>query len=115
MSGLTFLGSSTELEDSYSYDEDSYSIFTQGLINGLIGAAADKNNDSLLMAEEWFNFAYDYTVSNIGKQHPVFWGNDVLIANISTVPIPGTFWLVGSGIVGLRLIVKRKRSFSASC
>lgn len=110
VAGLVFFGSSSELEDSYSYGEASYSIFTQGLINGLSAGAADRNGDSLIMAGEWFDYAYDYTVASVDGQHPVFYGNDVLISAISAVPLPGTLWLLGSAIVGLGLVKKRKLS-----
>jgi hypothetical protein len=108
--GLTFLGSSTEVEDSYSYDEDPYSIFTQGLINGLSGTAADSNSDGLLMAGEWFDFAYGFTTGSVSRQHPVFLGNDVLIGEVSPVPLPGAVWLLGSGLAGLKLLARRKPS-----
>jgi len=107
--GLIFFGSSTELEDSYSYDEDQYSIFTQGLISGLSERVADSNDDGLLMAGEWFDFAYDYTVGNVSGQHPVLKGGDALIADITPVPVPGALWLLGSGLVACGLMRRRKQ------
>ena len=107
---LTFLGSSSELEDSYSYDDQPYSIFTQGLINGLTGFAADLNSDGLLMAGEWFDYASDYTLGSVSNQHPVFWGDDVLIAEVSAVPLPGAFWLLVSALVGLKISLKREKN-----
>lgn len=108
--GLTFLGSSGELEDSYSYDDQPYSIFTQGLIDGLTGFSADFDGDGLLMASEWFEFASDYTLAGVGNQHPVFWGDDVLIADVAAVPLPGAFWLLGGGLAGL-FSLKRKSTY----
>jgi hypothetical protein len=107
--GLTFLGSSTELEDSYSYDDEPFGIFTQGLISGLEDGAADANNDGLLMSGEWFDFAANYTEGRVDNQHPVFWGDDdLLISNFSPVPLPSAFLLFGSGLAGLFAIRKKK-------
>lgn len=109
--GLTFLGSSGELEDSYSYDDQPYSIFTQGLIDGLIDFSADLDDDGLLMASEWFGFASDYTVGSVNNQHPVLWGADVLIAGVSAVPLPGAFWLLGGGLAGLFSLKRKSNDF----
>jgi hypothetical protein len=34
----------------------------------------------------------------------VFLGNDVLIASVSAVSVPGAFWLLGSGLSGLVML-----------
>ena len=102
VTGITFLGSSREYEQSFSYSDQPYSIFTQGLIDGLMGLEADANQDGIVMASEWFDFAAAYTVNSIRGQHPVFYGEDVIIAR--EVPLPDASWLLFSGVVLLTLI-----------
>ncbi len=97
--GLTFLASSGEQEDSYAYDSDPFSIFTTGLIKGLQGLDADRDGNGLLTAMEWFDYAYDYTVGSVDRQHPVFYGDDVLIASARPVPLPGAVWLLGGALL----------------
>ncbi len=103
---ITFLGSSREEEKSYSYNDQPYSVFTSGLIKGLSGFEADSNGDGLLMASEWYEYAASYTEANVNNQHPVFYGDDTVIASIA-IPLPGAFSLLGAGIL-LLAIVKRR-------
>ncbi|MCD4722514.1 MAG: caspase family protein [Desulfobacula sp.] len=92
--GLIFFGSSTEVEDSYAYTNEPYSIFTQGLILGLEDFNADLDKDGIILAQEWFDFSYDYTTGRVSNQHPVFSGNgDMVISSMHSVPIPGSGWL----------------------
>ncbi len=109
VSGLTFLASSGEQEDSYAYDNDPFSIFTTGLINGLQGFDADRDGNGLLTAREWFDYAYDYTVESVAGQHPVFYGNDVLIASARPVPLPGAVWLLGCALLPASLLCMFRR------
>ena len=108
ISGLTFFGSSTELELSYSFANDPYSLFTSSLIDGLNDWTADSNHDGILMASEWFQYSYIDTVGSLDSQHPIFYGEDLIIASQTPapVPIPGTIYLLGSGVF-LLLIQKR--------
>ena len=72
------------------------------LISGLEGFKADSNHDGIILAGEWFDFSYDYTIDKVSNQHPVFSGNgDMVISLFSLVPIPGTIWMLGSGLLGL--------------
>jgi hypothetical protein len=88
--GLIFFGSSTEVEDSYAYTSEPYSIFTQGLIFGLEDFNADLDKDGIILAQEWFDFSYDYTTGRVSNQHPVFSGNEnMVITSMHSVPIPG--------------------------
>ncbi len=96
VANLVFLGSSGELEDSYRHSGSIHSIFTQGLIDAL---AADDNG--LLIAGMWFDAAYDYTVSQTSRQHPVFWGDSGFVVSPVPVPIPGSMWLLLSGLLGI--------------
>ena len=92
--GLTFFGSSMEYEESYSYTNEPYSIFTQGLVLGLEDFNADLNKDGSFIAQEGFDFSYNYTTGSVLNQHPVFSGNgDIIISSIHSVPIPGSGWL----------------------
>ena len=111
VSGLTFFGSSSELEFSYFFSNDSYSLFTDSLISGLSNWTADSDNDGILMASEWFHYSYDATVASIDSQHPVFYGEDMMIASQTPtpVPLPGTIFLLGSGLLSLRLGRKFKK------
>ena len=102
-SGLTFFGSSSELESSYSFTSDSYSLFTDSLINGLSNWAADSDSDGILLASEWFQYSYDQTVDSLGVQHPVYFGEDLMIASQTPVPIPGTVFLLAPGLFSLWL------------
>ena len=103
ISNLTFFGSSTEQELSYSFANDPYSLFTSSLINGLTDWTADSDHDGILMASEWFQFSYTDTVGALGYQHPIFYGDDLIIASQppAPVPIPGTIILLGSGMISL--------------
>ncbi len=94
VSNLTFLGSSRETQESYGWN-DALSIFTQGLINGLDNLDADADGDGILLAGEWFDFAYAWTTGEVSGQDPVFWGDEALvIATAYPVPLPGSFWLL---------------------
>jgi hypothetical protein len=108
VSGLTFLGSSSELQASYYFLNDSYSLFTDSLISGLSSWTADSDNDGILMASEWYQYAYDTTVSSMESQHPVFYGKDMIIASQTTtpVPLPGAFILLGSGLFAI--LIRRR-------
>jgi hypothetical protein len=107
--GLVFLGSSAEDEDSYRYSDHPYSIFTQGLIDGLKNLQADSDENGILLAEEWFDFAADYTLGMVNNQHPVFRGDvDMILINQTAVPLPDSLWLLGLGIVSL-MVVRRSR------
>ncbi len=102
VSNLTFLGSSQEDQESYGWN-DALSIFTQGLINGLENLSADADGDGILLAGEWFDFAYAYTTGEVSGQDPVFWGDEALvIATAYPVPIPASFWLLA--LPGLALL-----------
>lgn len=96
-SGPTFFGSSSELDSSYSFTSDSYSQFTDSLISGLSNWAADSDSDGILLASEWFQYSYDLTVDSLGVQHPVYFGEDLMIASQrpAPVPIPRTVFLLG--------------------
>ncbi len=102
-SGLTFFGSSSELESSYSFTSHSYSLFTDSLINGLSNWAADSDGDGILLASEWFQYSYDLTVDSLGIQHPVYFGEDLIVASQAPVPIPGTVFLLAPGLFSLWL------------
>jgi hypothetical protein len=104
-SGLTFFGSSSELDSSYSFTSDSYSLFTDSLIDGLSNWAADSDSDGILLTSEWFQYSYDLTVDRLGVQHPVFFGEDLMIASQTPapVPIPGTVFLLGPGLFSIWL------------
>ena len=104
-SGLTFFGSSSELEPSYSFASDPYSLFTDSLINGLSNWAADSDRDGILLASEWFQYSYDLTVDSWGVQQPVYFGEDLMIASQTPapVPIPGTVFLLATGLFPLWL------------
>jgi hypothetical protein len=104
-SGLTFFGSSSELEPPYSFTSDSYSLFTDSLINGLSNRAADSDSDGILLASEWFQYSYDLTVDSLGIQQPVYFGEDLMIASQTPapVPIPGTAFLLATGLFSLWL------------
>jgi hypothetical protein len=106
--GLSFFGSSSELELSYFISSDSYSLFTDSLINGLSNWAADSDNDGTIWASEWFQYSYDATVDSLAWQHPVFHGEDMMIAlqTPTPVPLPGTVYLLGTGI--LSLLMRKK-------
>ena len=108
-SGLTFFGSSSELESSYSFTSDSYSLFTDSLIDGLSNFAADSDSDGILLASEWFQYSYDLTVDRLGIQQPVYFGEDLMIASQTTapVPIPGTVFLLGPAL----FFLWRRRKF----
>ena len=99
VSGLSFFGSSSELELSYAFLSDSYSLFTDSLINGLANLTADSNDDGTLLASEWFQYSYDATVDSLVSQHPLFYGEDMIIASQAPtpVPLPGTAFLLGTG------------------
>lgn len=98
VSGLTFFGSSSELEPSYFFLNDSYSLFTDSLINGLSNWTADSDNDGTLWASEWFQYSYDATVGSLESQHPVFYGEDMIIASQTSTPVslPGTFFVMAA-------------------
>ncbi len=107
--GLTFFGSSTELEQSYGFDDQPYSIFTQGLINGLGNFNGDFNGDGILLAEEWFDFAQEYTIGSVNEQHPVFWGDeDLFISSQTAVPLPGSVFFLGSALACLIAVRQNK-------
>ena len=100
---LTLLASSMEIEQSYGYSDAPYSLFTQGLIDGLSAFMADSNGDDILTTKEWFDYAYDYTVNNVSNQHPVFWGDDVELASMASVPLcPSSLFLM-LGVIVLKL------------
>ena len=105
VSNLTFFGSSTEQELSYSFANDPYSLFTSSLINGLTDWSADSNLDGILMASEWFQYSYTDTVGSLGSQNPIFYGDDMIIASQTPapVPIPGTVFLLSPGLFLLLL------------
>ena len=107
VTGLTFFGSSSELDLSYAFSSDPYSLFTDSLINGLANWSADSDSDGNLWASEWFQYSYDFTVDSLGVQHPVYYGEDLMIASQTPapVPIPGTVFLLGSGL--LSLLIRR--------
>ncbi len=108
VAGLTFFGSSSELDLSYAFSNDSYSLFTDSLINGLANWSADSDSDGTLWASEWFQYSYDGTVASFESQQPVFFGEDMIIASQTStpVPLPGTAFLLGAGLLPL-LIRKR--------
>jgi hypothetical protein len=49
-----------------------------------------------------------YVDAVTGPFHPS--GSDLTITAVSTVPIPGTIWLLGSGLLGLSALRRRTRS-----
>ena len=106
--GLTFFGSSSELDLSYAFSSDPYSLFTDSLISGLANWSADSNSDGTLWASEWFQYSQIATVGSLEFQQPVFYGDDMIIASQmpTPVPLPGTVFLLGTGILSL-LIRKR--------
>ncbi len=111
VSGLTFFGSSSELELSYSFLSDSYSLFTGSLINGLSDWAADSDNNDTLWASEWFQYSYDATVGSLESQRPVFYGKDMIIASQPPIPVPlpGTVFLLGTGLFSLYMRKKMEK------
>lgn len=107
ISNLTFLGSSTESEQSYAYNSEPYSIFTTGLILGLENLNADSNDSGSLFSQEWFDYSYDYTTGMVVNQHPVFYGDSgLVIASAYSVPIPGSGFLLISGWLVFYLLPK---------
>jgi hypothetical protein len=100
---LTLLASSMELEQSYSYRDSPYSLFTQGLIDGLNAFMADSNGDDILTTKEWFDYAYNYTVNNVLNQHPLFWGDDVDLVSKAPVPLGSSCLFLMSGLIILKL------------
>ena len=113
VSNLTFLGSSSELEESYANSDDPYSIFTTGLIYGLRDFSADLSLDGIITAREWYDYAYKYTTGEMPLQHPVFWGDETLvIASLFTVPTTGSCGLVASGLILLAYLKRSDRKNS---
>jgi len=86
---------------------DAFSSYTYSLINGLANWSADSDSDGTLWASEWFQYSYDFTIDSLGVQHPVYYGEDLMIASQTPapVPIPGTVFLLGSGL--LSLLIRR--------
>ena len=109
--GLVFFGSSTEVENSYAFKDQPYSIFTQGLINGLENLQADFDKNGELLAGEWFDFAADYTLGLVEKQHPVFRDNEnVTVSKQSPVPLPASFWFPVFGVASLIMVRRTGQS-----
>ncbi len=105
--GITFLASSKETEDSWSIDGDTYSLFTQGLINALPKASAHYKGDEAPTVLELFEYAYSHIEltgmpDNI-SQNPVFWDEDTPVGNTLPVPLPSAFMLLAGGIAALKL------------
>jgi hypothetical protein len=108
VSGLTFFGSSSEMELSYFFSNDTYSLFTGSLIRGLTDWTADADGDGILMASEWFRYSYDTTVGSVESQQPIFYGEDMMItsATPAPVPLPSTIFLLASGF--FTLLIRRR-------
>jgi len=106
VSGLTFLASSREDEDSYSIDGQPYSLFTQGLISAISDASANHDGKGVLTAEALFGSALNYIESTAlaQEQHPVFYGSDVPVGRVVLpVPLPGALLLLAAGLGALKL------------
>lgn len=101
------MGYSAENEDSYSYSNELYLVFTRGLISGLENLKADMDADGILTASEWFEFASLDTLERDLNQHPVFLGNgDLVITDIHGVPIPGSGTVLLSAFLILRSFIE---------
>ena len=104
--GLTFMGSSGETEDSYSINGQSYSVFTQGLINALSDDSADYDGNRILTTGEWLKYASSYIESTIvgSKQHvPPLTGQNISVGRTLPVPLPSAFVLLAGGIAAFKL------------
>lgn len=88
---IVFMGSSAEDQESYSYSDEPYSIFTQGLISGLESFNAASDPGELLTALAWFEAANSSTLARGLDQNPVFHGNpETIIIAVRAVPVPGS-------------------------
>ncbi len=88
---IVFMGSSAENQESYSYSDEPYSIFTQGLMTGLEVFNASSDPGKILTAFALFDAANSSTLARNLDQNPVFHGNpEMIISAVHTVPVPGS-------------------------
>jgi hypothetical protein len=74
--GMAFLTASSANEDAQESDELRGSFFTHAFVSGLLGAA-DQDQDGSVVLEEAYRYAYDATLratsrTFAGTQHPTF-------------------------------------------
>jgi hypothetical protein len=61
------------MEGNQVLGQTKTSLFTHFLLEGIKSGEADKDGDSLISLDEWYDFAYDKVVENLSTQTPRRW------------------------------------------
>ncbi|MFH5833004.1 caspase family protein [Halalkalibaculum sp. DA384] len=61
------------MEGNQVLEQAQTSLFTHFLLEGIQSGKADKDGDSLITLDEWYDYAYDKVVSNLPTQTPRRW------------------------------------------
>lgn len=76
--GCAVMTASTKIQ--YAFEKDQASVFTEAIMAGLRGGAADLNEDGFVDASELYSYAYEWVRARTPEQTPT--RNDVLAGDI---------------------------------
>ncbi|MEJ5330098.1 MAG: hypothetical protein WHT07_08085 [Desulfobaccales bacterium] len=97
-------GGSLVLKDSFPDDGNTAALYV-GVISGLV---FDKDTGLITNISGDFNIYYDPYKNDFGfKTFKLASGTGKVMSAV--VPLPGSVWLLGSGLVGLLLVCRRRR------